>query len=186
MLKFAHLSGILLVAAGLFAALFQDFLYRRSTVRSSQTMSLKLMLDWYTFFALPGAAIVFASGGALVAVYYGPLDLLNTPWLAGMFGLFTIGLVRGITVSGPYLRGLIAMTEADSQASGPETLPGRHLPVFVRGLEVPFLFLIVALGVFRPETWTMVLVGIGLALQFTFALTLLLPSITARSDDCLQ
>jgi len=185
-LKFAHLIGLSLIAAGLFAALLQDILYRRSVIQFHRIMSLELMLDWYRYFALPGAILVLISGGGLVAVYYGPTDLLNTPWLAGMVALFTIGFLNGMTMSRRHLRTLFALTGAESSVSGLETLRDRGLPVFVRGLEVPFLILIVALGVFRPESWALVLSGIGLALQGTFVLALFLPWIAERTAAGLE
>ena len=50
-----------------------------------------------------------------------------------------------------------------------------HLPTFTHFLDIPILFLIVALGAMRPNTWTLFAVGTTLALGAAAVLTLVIP-----------
>lgn len=184
LLKFIHLMGVLLVAVGFMAVLTQDLFTRystaqhchigRSAAQYGRVVALQLMSNCYSFVALPGAIIVVVSGGGLVASYYHPTEILNLPWLAGMVGLFSIGLLVSVTYSRRHLHNLIAIAWADRSMAVFARLRDKSLPVLVRGLEVPFLVLIIAIGVFRPETWAMLITGIGFALQGSLFLVLLI------------
>ena len=56
-----------------------------------------------------------------------------------------------------------------------ERARAEHVPTFTHFLDIPLLLVIVSLGVFRPETWTHAMVGIGISLLVAAALTVLLP-----------
>jgi len=50
-----------------------------------------------------------------------------------------------------------------------------HVPTFTHFLDIPILFVIVALGAMRPDTWTLFAIGTILALVTAAILTLLMP-----------
>jgi hypothetical protein len=50
-----------------------------------------------------------------------------------------------------------------------------HLPTFTHFLDLPILFVIVALGAMRPNTWALFVVGLVLALVAAVVLTLAIP-----------
>jgi hypothetical protein len=49
------------------------------------------------------------------------------------------------------------------------------VPTFTHFLDLPMLFLIIALGTIQPTDWTLFLVGSGLAIVLATVLTLLIP-----------
>ena len=51
----------------------------------------------------------------------------------------------------------------------------QHVPTFTHFLDIPILFVIVALGAIRPNTWALFAVGIVLAVVAATVLTLLIP-----------
>ena len=57
---------------------------------------------------------------------------------------------------------------------------GKSIPSFTHYLDLPILFLIIALGVIKPATWDMFLIGsliaIGIATFFTIFIPRLYPS----------
>ena len=50
-----------------------------------------------------------------------------------------------------------------------------HRATFTHFLDIPILFVIVALGAMRPDTWTLFAVGTVVALVAAAALTILIP-----------
>jgi hypothetical protein len=50
-----------------------------------------------------------------------------------------------------------------------------HLPTFTHFLDLPLLFVIVALGAMRPNTWVLFLVGTVLAVVVATVLTVVIP-----------
>lgn len=51
----------------------------------------------------------------------------------------------------------------------------QHVPTFTHFLDIPILFVIVALGAMRPNSWTPFAIGIGLALVAAASLTFAIP-----------
>ena len=51
----------------------------------------------------------------------------------------------------------------------------QHVATFTHFLDLPILFVIVALGAMRPNTWTLFAVGIVLALVAAAVLTVAIP-----------
>jgi hypothetical protein len=51
----------------------------------------------------------------------------------------------------------------------------QHVPTFTHFLDIPLLFVIVALGAMRPNTWTLFAGGTLLALVAATLLTLVIP-----------
>jgi hypothetical protein len=62
-------------------------------------------------------------------------------------------------------------------ASTPELERARqeHLPTFTHFLDLPILFVIVALGAMRPNTWSLFLAGVTLGVAAAAVLTLVIP-----------
>jgi uncharacterized membrane protein YecN with MAPEG domain len=88
-------------------------------------------------------------------------------WLVGMVALFAFEFVEGNTVTRLYFMRLRRLARA-SLAEGaltPELAAARreHIPTFTHFLDIPLLFVIVALGAARPTTWTLFVVGTVLA-----------------------
>ncbi len=50
-----------------------------------------------------------------------------------------------------------------------------HIPTFTHFLDLPILFVLVALGATRPNTWTLFVVGTLLAIGVATILTLTIP-----------
>lgn len=58
-----------------------------------------------------------------------------------------------------------------------------HLPTFTHFLDLPILFVIVALGAARPNTWTLFVVATVLAVGAATILTLVIPRMYPFSVD---
>jgi hypothetical protein len=56
-----------------------------------------------------------------------------------------------------------------------EAARGEGVPTFTHFLDLPILFVIVALGTLRPTDWTLFLVGSGIAILIAAVLTLMIP-----------
>jgi hypothetical protein len=101
------------------------------------------------------------------------------PWLAGMVALFAFEFVEGNTITRLYFRRLRRLTRAALERGAPtpdlEQARREHLPTFTHFLDLPILFVIVALGAMRPGTWTLFLTGVALAVGAAAGLTLALP-----------
>jgi hypothetical protein len=54
---------------------------------------------------------------------------------------------------------------------------GETVPTFTHFLDLPMLFLIVALGALKPGTWTLFAVGSVVALAIATALTVYVPKL---------
>jgi hypothetical protein len=58
-----------------------------------------------------------------------------------------------------------------------EKARGEGIPTFTHFLDLPILFLIVALGAIRPMSWTLFIVGTVVAVVIATALTLYIPKL---------
>jgi len=180
-LRYVHLLGLTLMGAGLIGVWYAD-------LRSRQVRSLDLpvfaelvrqIAVFYDGLVVPGALLLLGSGTWLIVTAYGGWAFLGIPWLAGMVGLFAFEFVEGNTVTRLYfmrLRGLTAVAlEQGSITRELETARREHLPTFTHFLDLPLLFVIVALGAMRPSTWTLFLVGTTMALVAAMVLTVVIP-----------
>ena len=128
---------------------------------------------------MPGALLLLASGIWLVTRVYGGWGFLGMPWLAGMIALFTFEFIEGNTVTRLYfmrMRRLVRKSLAQGTLS-PELSAARRerVPTFTHFLDIPILFVIVALGAMRPDTWTLFAVGTILAVLAAAILTISIP-----------
>ncbi len=101
------------------------------------------------------------------------------PWLTGMVALFAFEFIEGNTITRLYFMRLRRLTKI-ALAQGvftPELEAARTegLPTFTHFLDLPLLFLIVALGVMQPENWSVFFYGCAIAAFLAAMLTVLIP-----------
>jgi hypothetical protein len=178
-LRFAHLLGLTLMGAGLIGVWYAD-------LRSRQVRDLVVFAEYvrqvavlYDGLVVPGALLLLGSGTWLIVTVYGGWAFLGMPWLAGMVALFAFEFIEGNTVTRLYFMRLRRLTRtALAQGSVTQELERarqEHLPTFTHFLDLPILFLIVALGAMRPTTWALFLVGLAVAVVTATVLTLVIP-----------
>ena len=180
-LRYVHLLGLTLMGAGLIGVWYAD-------LRSRQVGDLNLPLlgelvrqvaVFYDGLVVPGALLLLGSGTWLTIAMYGGWAFPRQPWLAGMIALFGFEFVEGNTVTRRYFVRLRRLTtvalERGSITRELETARREHLPTFTHFLDLPILFVIVALGAMRPNTWTLLLAGTALAVVAATVLTVVIP-----------
>lgn len=178
-LRFVHLLGMTLIAAGLIGVWYED-------LRSRQIRDLQLFAEtvrqiavFYDGIVVPGALLLLGSGIWLIVTVYGGWAFLDMPWLTGMVVLFAFEFIEGNTITRLYFMRLRRMTmaAADRGTITPELQKARHehVPTFTHFLDLPILFMIIALGAMRPNTWTMFWIGTTVAVVIATTLTLLIP-----------
>jgi Predicted integral membrane protein (DUF2269) len=109
------------------------------------------------------------------------------PWLAGMVALFVFEFVEGNTVTRLYFMRLRRLSR-ESLALGaitPALAAARRerVPTFTHFLDIPILFVIVALGAARPTTWMLFAVATGLAVLAAAGLTIVVPRLYPSPVD---
>jgi hypothetical protein len=179
LLRFAHLLGLMLIAAGLIGVFVCD-------MRSRQVRDLKLFAQAVTLIAVfydglvvPGALLLAGSGTWLIVSYHGGWSFLSVPWLAGMVALFAFEFVEGNTVTRLYfmrLRRLTRRALAEGRLT-PELARarGEQLASFTHFLDIPILVVIVSLGALRPSDWTQFVVATLLAVAAATVLNYAIP-----------
>lgn len=182
-LKYLHVLGAVLMGAGLIGVWLADLRSRqhRDLIRFSE--AVRYIAVFYDGVVVPGALILLFSGTWFTVKYFGGWDFINTPWLTGMIALFAFEFIEGNTVTRLYFMKLRRITD-DALSAGKitpelEKERGKLLPSFTHYLDIPMLFLIIALGVIKPTTWDMFfygsIVAIGLASFFTIFIPRLYP-----------
>ena len=174
-LKYLHILGAVLMGAGLVGVWLADLRSRqhRDLVRFSE--AVRYIAVFYDGVVVPGALILLFSGTWFTVQYYGGWAFLEIPWLTGMIVLFAFEFIEGNTITRLYFMKLRRLTnEALKEGKITEELEkerGKMVPSFTHYLDLPMLFLIIALGAIKPTTWEMFVYGsmtaIGLAIFFT-------------------
>jgi uncharacterized membrane protein len=183
-LKYLHVLGAVLMGAGLIGVWLADLRSRqeRDLIRFSE--AVRYIAVFYDGVVVPGTLILLFSGTWLTIQYFGGWDFLETPWLAGMITLFVFEFIEGNTITRLYFMKLRRITN-EAMSNGKitpeiEKERGKSIPSFTHYLDLPILFLIIALGVIKPATWDMFLIGsliaIGIATFFTIFIPRLYPS----------
>ncbi len=179
LLKFIHLLGLTLMGAGLIGVWYAD-------LRSRQVRDLPLLAEairtiavLYDGLVVPGALLLLGSGTWLIVTAYGGWAFLGMPWLAGMVALFAFEFVEGNTVTRLYFMRLRRLSR-EALALGamtPALAAARREPVstFTHFLDIPILFVIVALGAARPTTWMLFTVATVVAVLAAAVLTVVVP-----------
>lgn len=178
LLKFFHILGAILMGAGLVAVWLADMRSRQLRKLPTFAEAVRTIAVCYDGLVVPGA-LLLASGGWMIAQYYGGLDFLNVPWLAGMVLLFLAEFMEGNTVTRLYFMRLRRLTRQALQAGHftPELEQerGKLFPSFTHFLDLPALTLIIALGALKPDSWSLWLVGVVIALVTSSLLTYWVP-----------
>jgi hypothetical protein len=96
-----------------------------------------------------------------------------------MVGLFAFEFIEGNTITRLYFMRLrrITRTALDAGDMIPELqhARGELVPTFTHFLDLPLLFLIIALGAIQPTTWTLFFVGSIAAIVLATLLTVVVP-----------
>jgi hypothetical protein len=134
---------------------------------------------FYDGVVVPGAILLLVSGTWLITEFFDGWGFVKIPWLAGMVFLFAFEFIEGNTITRLYFMRLRRLT-GDALKAGVftpalERARAENLPTFTHFLDLPLLFLIVALGVIKPDTWTLFISGSVIAVLIASILTLYIP-----------
>lgn len=180
-LKYLHVLGAVIMGAGLIGVWLADLRSRQhqDLVRFSE--AVRYIAVFYDGVVVPGALILLFSGTWFTVKYYGGWDFIQIPWLVGMIGLFTFEFIEGNTITRLYFMKLRRLTD-ESLSKGDFTAElkierGKLTPSFTHYLDLPMLFLIIALGVIKPNTWEMFFYGSAMAIAFASFFSVLIPRI---------
>jgi uncharacterized membrane protein len=179
LLRLVHILGLTLMTSGLIGVLLADLRSRQVRELVVFAEAVRSIAVCYDGLVVPGAVLLAGSGAWLIADFYDGWAFVETPWLAGMVALFVFEFVEGNTVTRLYFLRLRRLTvEALRQGrftAELEQARGETTPTFTHFLDLPMLFLIVALGVTRPDGWSLFLAGATMAIALATALTVALP-----------
>lgn len=178
-LKYLHVLGAVLIGGGLIGVWMADLRSRQLRELHGFAEAVRNIAVFYDGIVVPGALILLASGAWLIVRFHGGWAFLDEPWLAGMVVLFAFEFIEGNTITRLYfmrLRRLTKIALAEGRFT-PElqAARGEGLPTFTHFLDLPLLFVIIALGVVQPATWSLFAVGAAAALLVATALTILVP-----------
>jgi len=179
LLKFAHLMGAILMGAGLIGVWLADLRARQLRELAPFYEAVRNIAVFYDGLVVPGALLLVGSGTWIIVMLYG-WQFLQVPWLMGMVVLFTFEFIEGNTITRVYFVRLRRITRAALQKGSsftPELVRAREkpIPTWTHFLDLPLYFLIVSLGVLRPDTWIHFNVGLVLAVAAATLLTIYLP-----------
>ena len=178
-LKFLHLLGLTLMGAGLIGVWYADLRSRQVRELPVFAEAVRSIAVLYDGLVVPGALLLLGSGTWLVVTTYGGWAFLGMPWLSGMVVLFAFEFIEGNTITRLYFMRLRRLT-MEAVRLGQVTTElaearRRHVPTFTHFLDIPILFVIVALGAMRPNTWALFAAGTLLALIAAAILTAVIP-----------
>lgn len=179
LLKYFHILGAVLIGGGLIGVWMADLRSRQLYELKTFSEAVRNIAVFYDGLVVPGALLLLISGAWMIVKFYGGWDFLQIPWLAGMVGLFAFEFVEGNTITRLYFMRLRRLTRAALTAGDvtPELqrARGERVPTFTHFLDLPMLFLIIALGAMRPTTWTLFFAGAIAAVALATLLTLVVP-----------
>jgi hypothetical protein len=178
-LRFVHLLGLCLMAAGLIGVWYADVRARQARDLRLFGEAIRTVAVLYDGLVVPGALLLLGSGIWMIVTVYGGWAFLGMPWLAGMVALFAFEFIEGNTITRLYFMRLRRLTREALEAGAVTPMLSRArregLPTFTHFLDLPLFFLIVALGAMRPTTWAVFTVGAIIAVVVAAGLTLVLP-----------
>ncbi len=179
LLKFFHILGAVLIGSGLIGVWMADLRSRQLRELKPFAEAVRNIAVFYDGLVIPGALALLISGTWMIAKFYGGWNFLRIPWLAGMVGLFAFEFIEGNTITRLYFMRLRRLTrsalEAGQVTSALRRARGELVPTFTHFLDLPMLFVIVALGAMQPRTWTLFLAGSFAAILLAVLLTLIIP-----------
>jgi uncharacterized membrane protein len=187
LLKYFHVLGAVLIGSGLIGVWMADLRSRQLIELKPFAEAVRNIAVFYDGLVVPGALLLLISGTWMIVKFYGGWDFLHIPWLAGMVLLFAFEFVEGNTITRLYFMRLRRLTRAALAAGHitPELqrARGELTPTFTHFLDLPILFLIIALGVIRPGTWTLFFAGSFAAVAAAASLTLVIPRLYPWSPE---
>jgi uncharacterized membrane protein len=179
--KFLHLLGAILMGAGLIGVWMSDLRSRQLRELNALAEAVRNIAVFYDGLVVPGALLLLASGTWMIIEFYGGWNFVQVPWLLGMVVLFAFEFVEGNTVTRLYFMRLRRITREALRTGAItpelEKARGEGIPTFTHFLDLPILFLIVALGAIRPTSWTLFVVGTVVAVVIATVLTLSIPKL---------
>ncbi|MBI5260737.1 MAG: DUF2269 domain-containing protein [Bradyrhizobium sp.] len=179
LVKFFHLVGAILMGGGLIGVWMSDLRSRQLYELKPFSEAVRNIAVFYDGLVVPGALLLLGSGTWMIVTFYGGWNFLHLPWLAGMVGLFAFEFIEGNTVTRLYFMRLRRLTRSALNAGEvtPELQKARaeRVPTFTHFLDLPMLFLIVALGAIQPTTWSLFIAGLVAAVALATILTLVIP-----------
>ncbi len=178
-LKFIHILGAVLIGSGLVGVWVSDLRSRQLRDLNTFAESVRSIAVFYDGLVVPGALILIISGSWMIVEFFGGWDFLKTPWLLGMVVLFLFEFIEGNTVTRLYFMRLRKKTgdalEQGRFTSELENTRGEAVPTFTHFLDLPLLFLIIALGAIKPVTWKLFIIGSVIAVAVAVFLTIIIP-----------
>ena len=181
LLKYGHLLGAILMGAGLIGVWIFDLRSRQLRELNALAETVRNIAVFYDGLVVPGALLLLASGTWMSAQFYDGWNFVKVPWLLGMVVLFAFEFVEGNTITRLHFMRLLRLTREALRVGAVtpelEEVRARAVPTFTHFLDLPILFLIVALGAIRPTDWTLFTVGTVTALVTATALTLYIPKL---------
>ncbi|HKC96019.1 MAG TPA: DUF2269 family protein [Nitrospira sp.] len=178
-LRYLHLVGMTLAGAGLLGVWYEDLRSRQMRDLLLFTEAVRQIAVFYDGMVVPGAILLLVSGSWLIVTVYGGWDFLGLPWLVGMVLLFAFEFIEGNSITRLYFmrlrRATIAAAKQGTVTSELQKIRCEHLPTFTHFLDLPILFVIIALGVMRPTTWSLFWIGTMIAVVLAAILSLLIP-----------
>lgn len=179
LLRFVHILGAILIGGGLISVWMADLRSRQLHELKPFSEAVRNIAVSYDGLVVPGAVLLLASGAWSIVRFYGGWDFVKVPWLAAMVALFALEFVEGNTITRLYFMRLNKLTrkalEHGRMTPELEQARGELVPTFTHFLDLPILFLIVALGATRPNDWTLFLVGSAVAIVLATVLTIVIP-----------
>jgi hypothetical protein len=178
-LKFLHLLGLTLMVAGLIGVWYADLCSRQIQDLPVFAEAVRTIVVPYDGLVIPGALLLLGSGTWLIVTVYGGWVSLGMPWLTGMVVLFAFEFIEGNTITRFYFMRLRRLTREAIQhrkvTAELKEVRRQHVRTFTHLLDIPILFVIVALGAMWPNSWTLFVIGTVLALVAAAILTVVIP-----------
>ena len=179
LLKFFHILGGVLIGSGLIGVWMADLRSRQLRELAPFSEAVRNIAVFYDGLVVPGALLLLISGTWMIVQFYGGWSFLQIPWLASMVGLFAFELVEGNTITRLYFMRLRRLTKSALDAGrvtpALQRARGELVPTFTHFLDLPMLFVIIALGTTQPTTWTLFFAGSFVAVALATLLTLVIP-----------
>ena len=179
LLRFFHVLGVVLIGSGLIGVWMADLRSRQLHELKPFSEAVRNIAVFYDGLVVPGAVLLLVSGTWIIVQFYGGWSFLQVPWLAGMVGLFAFEFIEGNTITRLYFMRLRRLTRSalDAGQVTPElqNARGELVPTFTHFLDLPLLFLIIALGTMQPKSWTLFFAGSFAAIALATLLMLVIP-----------
>jgi uncharacterized membrane protein len=179
LLKFVHVLGAILIGGGLIAVWLSDLRSRQVRELPRFAEAVRNIAVFYDGVVVPGAILLLVSGTWLIVEFFGGWSFMKVPWLAGMVTLFAFEFIEGNTITRLYFMRMRRLTNEAQKVGGftdeLERARAERVATFTHFLDLPILFLIVALGVIRPTTWGLFIAGIVASIVIATVLTIYIP-----------